>query len=628
MARASTRPTSVSSKPQLVRVDDLSLGLELRLASSLLKQGQASLLRNWSLREPGSLVTYPGWLERSDSSLGARRPQGGQRVYLDAATFTLVADNGLVYKPSDGFVWGVSVQGGRDTVNQIFFPHDRDLVAVLDGVTAPVKTTDGSTWSSFGLAAPSVAPTASAVAGGSLVVGNTYEVSYSYEDTELAAEGNESARVSQATAGANLTVRAAVTASADPQVDAINVYVRDVTSGESVRRFYATYANATTTHDITSNSWQSGRAAPSDHDVPPATLGWAIVWKNRWWAVDRTVRNRIYFTQLFEPQSWPGLFYIDIPFERGDEIAAIVAQGDTLVVFGKASKPFLIIGQTSLDFEVRPSLGAQAGAVGPRACEVLENGVVHVSAEGVYIFDGSSDRLLSYNIDPGWRDLVEHTTGDDLEAMACVYHGLTKELRIATTRLFPWGTNGEWVLDLNRTRLQETPAWTQTDRAVGGYIHWNGNESVEGNRGRLFSWAMATAVVNEENVGFTANGGDMVCDVQLSTHSTGGFVASFIEGYLELQPAGGLFSVEAFVDGIGKGSYTVDIGAGLARYGTARYGTDRYGSIARLQKGWPLPMSAEGRTISVRARYAGKQSFKWFTYAVEAVPESRLTAMG
>jgi hypothetical protein len=154
-----------------------------------------------------------------------------------------------------------------------------------------------------------------------------------------------------------------------------------------------------------------------------------------------------------------------------------VAQGDTLVVFGQSSKPFVIIGQTSLDFEVRPALGAQAGAFGPRAVEVIENGIVHVAAEGVYIFDGSSDRLLSYNIDPGWQDLVQHSTASDLAAIAVVYHGLRKELRIAVPALYPWGTAGEWVLDLNRTRTQEIPAWTSTDRTVGGYIPWDGNEA-------------------------------------------------------------------------------------------------------------------------------------------------------
>ena len=39
------------------------------------------------------------------------------------------------------------------------FPYDRDLVAILDGTTAAKKSVDGSTWTAFGIAAPSGAPT-------------------------------------------------------------------------------------------------------------------------------------------------------------------------------------------------------------------------------------------------------------------------------------------------------------------------------------------------------------------------------------------------------------------------------------------------------------------------------------
>src|SRR5205823_3896974 len=113
---------------------------------------------------------------------------------------------------------------------------------------------------------------------------------------------------------------------------------RDVTAGETVRRKVAEYANTTTTHDLTSNTWSSNAEAPTDHTVPIATLRTAVIWKNRWWAFDGATKNRLYFTQIFQPQSWPSLFYIDMPFERGDEISAVVPQGDALVVFGKTSK--------------------------------------------------------------------------------------------------------------------------------------------------------------------------------------------------------------------------------------------------------------------------------------------------
>lgn len=631
MAGLTTRKPRISSVPQLLRVDDLSGGIELRMSPSLLKPNQARLLRNWSLEEPGALVTYPGWTAFSTTSLGARRAQGGNRVYLkNLSPFTLATDNGNVYKPSDAGVWGSSVLASRDTSNGHYFPYDRDLVANFDGTNTPKKSTDGSTWTGLGIAAPLAAPTASAVNnGGTLIDGHTYEASYSYEDDELSAESNESATVQQAMATPNLTLRVSVIASADAQVDKIFIYVRDVTAGESTRRKYGTtFANTTTTRDVLTSPTSNAVSAPTDHNVPVALLVSAVVWKNRWWA---WVGNRLYFTQIFQNQSWPSLFYIDMPFEKGDTIAAAVPQGDTLIVFGQASKPFVIIGQTSLDFVVRPALGAQAGAFGPRAVEVIETGITHATAEGVYIFDGSSDRLLSYNIDPGWRDLVTRSSATNLANIACVYHILRKELRIAVPRLYPWGTAGEWVLDLNRTRTQEIPAWTSTDRTIGGYIQFTGNEPTLGNRGRLFSWDLTTAALFEEATGTKANGSDMIADYEGSTHSMAGYISAFTEGYLEFQPAAGTFAVTPVVDGASLGSQNITISTGLLPWGSsaALYGTATrtYGGRGRMQAPYMNPLNAEGRTYALRGRYTGQAQFKWFTYSTELVPEPALSGI-
>jgi hypothetical protein len=622
MPAISSRRPSADFQPELLRVDDLSAGIDLRRSPSLLKPNRARRLRNFSLQEPGALLVYPGWRTHSTASLGAGRCQGGQRVYLSGSTFTLAAFGGSVYKPSDAGVWNAAVLAGLHASNEIYFPYDRDLVAVFDGSSVPKKSTDGTTWTQMGITAPTVAPTASAVAGGSLTNGNTYELSYTYTSSALGTESNASATVQQAVAAGNLTVRGSVTASADPQVDGINVYLRDVTGGETVRRKYASYANATTTHDVTSNTWSSAVEEPNDHDVPPA-LAFGVLWKNRWWARHATVKNRLHFTQIFESQSWPTLYYIDIPFERGDDISAIIAFGDTLVVFGQASKPFLIIGQTSLDFEVRPSVVAEAGAFGPRAVELIENGIVHAVAEGVYIFDGASDRLLSDDIDPGWRDLVNNSAVvADLHRMAVTYHRARKEIRVAVPRLFPYGTAGEWILDLHRTRLQDTAAWTSTDRTIGGYIHWDGNEATAGDRGRLLSWSDTVGKLYEEAYGTSADGGTLASDYEGPTFVTGLNTTQFTAIYGEVQPSTGTFGLEIRVDGSSVSTPSIDLGSGLPYYGVASYGVEFYGGKERKAFVKDLPLAAEGRSITVKATYVGTDSFRWFNYAFSHIREA------
>lgn len=625
---AAAQITKQRSRASLVSVEDLSGGLDQRKAPTLLKANRARVLRNFSLREPGALVVYPGWETFSSTSLGSGRPQGGQRVYLGTGTpFTLSAWGGDVYKPSDAGVWGSAVSSGWSSSAEIYFPYDRDIVAIFDGTTAPKKSTDGSTWTSFGIAAPAAAPTSANLAGGSLVSGNVYEFSVSGRDDDLLHESNESDTVQHTPSGGNLSVRLTLVNHPDTQVDTLVVYGRDVDAGEPVRRRIGTIANpaVSVTFDVTANIWGSGVEAPTDHDLPEL-MAFGVVWKNRWWGVDAAVGNRLRFTQIFEPQSWPSTFFIDIPFERGDNIAALSIQGDTLVVWGQ-SKPFLVIGQTSLDFEVRPSGSAQAGALGARATCALEEGIVHAASEGIYLFDGSSDRLLSYDIDGfapsaiGWRTYVTTASAANLARTPVTYHQASKEVAIGVTNLYPFGSGGEWVLDLNRTRVQEVPAWTTTDRPVGGYITWDGNEPVIGNRGRLFSWAQTIGELYEERIGTTADGSDLVATYTGPVFAFAGVYGRVIDGSIEYEPHAGTFGLELLVDSQSFGSQNVAISGTTSLYGDALYGTGTYGAPGRRRTPVMFPLGADGLTAQFIGTYTGQEAWKWFGYRFTVAPE-------
>ena len=63
------------------------------------------------------------------------------------------------------------------------------------------------------------------------------------------------------------------------------------------------------------------------------------------------------------------------------------------------------------------------------------------------------------------------------------------------------------MLDLYKTQQQDgSPAWTETDRTIGGYISYDGPEATDGDRGRLFSWHSSHCQVFEEAVGTDADG--------------------------------------------------------------------------------------------------------------------------
>ena len=628
---AKTQPAQTGKAYQLLPVNDLTGGMDIRSAQTLLRPEQARTLVNWSLAQPGALQVRAGYRAYSTTSLGSGRAQGGARIYLNTAipsanstAFTLVGWNGGIYVQTDSGGWGSTTPylSGLSTANDLIFTHDRDLVAVMDGSTTPFKSTNGSSWTRLGIDRPSTSPTLSSAGGGSLSSAE-FEIGFTYKDRDLAHESNGPSSGSTLTLSATGAINVVVPNSTNPAVDAIVVYARNKTSGETVRRKASSQAQSTganSTITLTSSNWSSNDEEPTDHNTPPV-VSFGIVWKNRWWARSATVKNRIHFTQLFQPQSWPVLFYLDIPFEEGDEIRALVPLGDTLMVFG-TTRIFVIVGQTSLDFDVRPTLSSQDGAFGPRAIAILENGVVHVGSNGVYIFDGTQDRLLSYLLDPGWRDLVKNSNVSDLQKIALAYDGQQKELRIAVPRRYPSGTWGEWILDLNRTR-EGREAWTATDRTIGGYIIWNGPEATAGDRGRIFSWHSSVARLFEESVGTSANSSNITAEYEGPGLTLGARRGRWIDLRGEYEPNDGTFSVEALIDGVSQGSKTLGIGAGLPRYGTATYGVSGYGGTARRQFYTMLPLGADGRTYIQKAIYTGQQGFIWYSYTPGLVPETR-----
>jgi hypothetical protein len=633
MAGAPKTQRAVTGKAyQLLPVTDLSGGVDLRSAQTLMASERARTLVNWSLSQPGALPVRAGYLRFSTSTLGIGRPQGGQRVYLNTAlpsaastAFTLLGYNGAVFSISDsggGPLWPTPVLNGLSTGNDMLFPHDRDMVVVMDGANTPFKSTNGSSWTKVGIIAPTVAPTVSSGTAGSLST-SEFEFTYGYKDRDLSHYSNGQISGSTKSLSSTGSMTVVVTNSTEPQVDAVVIYARNKTSGETVRRKISSQAQSTGTTStvvITSSNWTSNDEEPTDHNPPPV-LSFGVVWKNRWWARSATVKNRIHFTQLFQAQSWPALFYLDIPFERGDELRNFVAMGDTLILFG-TTKIFMIIGQTSLDFEVRPTIDSQDGAFGPWATAVVENGVIHAGANGVFIFDGASDKYLSYDIEPAWRDLVKNSAVTDLQRVAIVYDSQLKEVRISVPRRFPSGVFGEWVLDLNRTSGGKE-AWTATDRTIGGYIVFNGPERSDGDRGRLFSWHSSMATIFEESIGTTANSSNMTAEYEGPGLTLGNLRGRWIDVHGEYEPHAGTFTIEPVIDGISAGPRTVNIGASQAVYDSALYDVALYGGAGRRKFYIMLPVSADGRTYVQKATYTGQEGFVWFSYTPGLVPESR-----
>jgi hypothetical protein len=619
---------NASSKANtLAQVSDMVGGLNRRVAQSMLPPNKAWRLHNVRLGRPGEFAVRPGWETFTDSSFGSNRIQGARRVYLSGVSpATIVAYGGDLYTQPDNGSAATSRYSGLDATNAIDLANDYQIAAAFDGVNIPVYSANTTDWYQMGIDAPASAPTLAQSAGGTLTNGTTYEVSYAYQNAAIGQPpGNESAAAQITMGGAGRKITATVAASTDGQVDTIVLYARDVTASESQRRLYTTVANpgvGTVDIDITAEAWEDNAEAQTANDVAPAGLVSALPWKNRWWGFSG---RRVTFSELYQSLGWNPLYYIELPFTQGDEIAAIVPLGDSLIVFGHTpTQVFLIVGQTSLDFEVRPAFGAQGGALGFRACTVIEGGILHACREGVYLFDGAQDRLLTFDIETDWRSMVSEMSSDELSRVAVVRHLRDKEVRIGGINIPIYGEPGEWVMDLTRSGGRNGPAWSTTDRAVGGYLQWDGDGETTGLSGRLQSWGLSVGHLYTESEGTTADGADMTAHYEGPVFTSGYFGTRFTNLYGEYEPNGGTFAIEVAVDSLSVTTLTIDIGAGLARYGSATYGVSRYGGRGRKFFSFDLPLSAEGKSINIVATYTGQFAFKWFTYGIDMVREPRI----
>lgn len=614
------RATRQAAGPQEIPVPDITGGLDLRRSPTLLHPSRARRLLNWSVEEPGALRVTPGYTRATSSAVFTGRPQGAERVYLANAAFTLMAGAGAIFKPSDGWASTGAVYSSISTGNPVYFPYDRDLVMAMDAANPPVFSTNGTDWARVGLSAPSTAATVSSLSSGALTSG-VYAIAYTLKRGGTAHESNGSSEATVTITGTTGAIHVvAGTTSADPTVTAYVWYARHVSpDGESVLRKVS--SGAASTVRILSSAWTSNDEIPTNHDVP-AVVSFGAVWKSRWWARDATVGNRLRFTELFQPQSWPTLYFIDIPFEKGNAITAIQPLGDTLVIHGQTGK-YLVIGQTALDFEVRPSVGNESGAFAHQSVARVEQAAIAASVDGVASFDGASDRALAPDIAPAYRDLAQNIASSAHTRVAMVHDHQRHEVRIGAPRVYPSTSPGEFVLHLDRTQDNEgVPAWTTTDRNAAHYLFWGGNEGTAGNHGKLFfvphdtghvfEQSTATGAVNSSNVQAVYEGPSL---------SFGTKHVRVIGTHVEFEQNDGDFSVELLVDGVSQGVQSVNIGDGLSRYGTAVYGTATYGGGDRQTKFVEWPMSAEGHALITKAVYLGQERFKWFGYTHTVLPE-------
>jgi hypothetical protein len=110
-------------------------------------------------------------------------------------------------------------------------------------------------------------------------------------------------------------------------------------------------------------------------------------------------KTRIYWSNIRDDSSWSAINWIEISMQDGQEITGVYALADRLVVFKERSIfNMFFTGDATLPFVYTVSNSPTVGCVAPYSIQEVENGIVFLSYDGFYYYDGNNSYKMSLQI--------------------------------------------------------------------------------------------------------------------------------------------------------------------------------------------------------------------------------------
>jgi hypothetical protein len=164
--------------------------------------------------------------------------------------------------------------------------------------------------------------------------------------------------------------------------------------------------------------WESGTTTADLTMTPSGITGKYIeLHKERLFlAGNGTNPSRLYYTDTGDEEAWGANNYIDIAENDNGIIMNIIQLGQWLLVF-KNSGVYRVFGNSLTTFEMSPLPGFP-GLIAPRSAVRALGGVIWLSRDGIFYYDGANlTDLNSQNIE----SLTDAIDGSDLEKVFAYY---------------------------------------------------------------------------------------------------------------------------------------------------------------------------------------------------------------
>lgn len=244
-------------------------------------------------------------------------------------------------------------------------------------------------------AAPGLATGAAGLLTGSVIAYLTFK--HKLSDGTLVAESDPSPASSTVVfASQQASITSIPTTGADARTTHVGIYFS--VDGASAR-FAADepYGTASTTINIAVGSL--GVVVPSNHGVPPVAIHIAK-YHDRMWYVSRTNQERIYYSEIGEPEAVGSSSYLLT--RDGEASTGIARVRDQLATFCYRCT-YDIQGYTSSDFNVR-KVHPEWGCISAPSIVNIAERLFFAAEDGVCIYDGASFLYTMKDIRSYWAD--------------------------------------------------------------------------------------------------------------------------------------------------------------------------------------------------------------------------------
>lgn len=217
--------------------------------------------------------------------------------------------------------------------------------------------------------------------------------------------------------------------------------------------------------------------------------------------------NRLYWSEPFEPESWPAANFMDIEPGDGDRLMGAVSNFDSLVICKRRKTYLLRFNENPAEVFCPTRISSDIGAIGPRSYAQVESGSVWLGDRGIVIFDGrtvqnlpASDQMNDMFTDPdNPRYVRRDRNGRVIDSVGVFYPSRQQYLLLVPTVNTTRGSNliVVWDTKLNNVTILE---FCQEFQSMTVGKDTDGNERVYIGDTNGFVWILDVGYVDGAGV--------------------------------------------------------------------------------------------------------------------------------